>query len=278
MRVPTMLERLFPDLYDEYLMGSNMRRMTQRIPSTQTQKAKTCTAQSPKKSTPDVVIDLPKLSDLPSDHPAVSYARKRKLPAKYYHDLYYAEQFKKWSNSIVPNTFSSEGLKFDDARIVIPFRDKDGRLFAFQGRALEKSRIKYLTVKIDQDKQKIYGLNYLNGVTRNVRVVEGPIDSLFLDRCVGTADSSLDTIAELFDDPVFIWDNEPRSPQIVKKMEKAIENGHSVVVWKKSNEFNDINDAVENYGFDIEQINELVDKRTFKGMMALLELNNWRKV
>jgi len=272
-----MLERIAPDLYEEYIMGKTRERMTQWVESS-TQSPKNDTTQSPKKSTPSVEIDLPKLSELPEDHPAVSYARGRKLPAKYFHDLYYTEQFKKWSISIVPGAFSDQSLKFDDARIVIPFRDANGKLFAFQGRALDKCKLKYLTVKLDQDKQKIYGLNHLKNTADPVLVVEGPLDSMFLENSVGTADSSLESLKEMFSHPVFIWDNEPRSEQIVKKMEKAINAGESVVIWKRTNMFNDINDAIQNFGFTIEKINELVKRRTFSGLEALLEFNNWRKV
>jgi hypothetical protein len=273
-----LLERVAPDLYEEYIMGKTKQRMTQWVDEKPAQKAKNSTAQKAKNSTPSVVIDLPKLSDLPDDHSAVIYARARKLPAKYFHDLYYAAQFKKWSVSIVPGAFSDQSLKYDDARIVIPFRDTDGKIFAFQGRALKKSKLKYLTVKIDQDKQKIYGLNYLKSISDPVLVVEGPLDSMFLENSVGTADSSLASLKEMFLHPVFIWDNEPRSPQIVKKIEKAVESGASVVIWQKSNAFNDINDAIQNFGYSIDRINELVKERTFSGLSAMLELNNWRKV
>lgn len=271
-RIPTLLEIAFPDLYEEYVMGVNKNKKNGRTPIGPTQKANNNTTQKANNDTArnpiNAQINLPKLSDLPLDHPAVSYASDRKLPTKYWHDLYYAEKFKEFSNSLVPDAFAN--TDFDDARIVIPFRDEDGSIFAFQGRALKFSKLKYLTVKIDQDKQKIFGLNRIDK-TKPVYVVEGPFDSLFIDNAIGTADSSLDSI-----DGIYIWDNEPRSPIICKKIEKAIDDGHSVVIWKKSHRFNDINDAIVD-GFSIESINRIVRNRTFKGLEALVELNNWRK-
>ena len=156
MRIPTMLEELYEDLYDEYLMGKNVSRMstTQKAKNSTTQKTKNDTTQSPiNRTTEPPKIDLPKLSDLPDDHPAVSYAKDRQLPTKYLHDLYYAEKFKKWSNSIVPDAFAN--TDYDDDRIVIPFRDEQGRFFAIPGRSLKKSKLKYLTVKNNTKNQKI---------------------------------------------------------------------------------------------------------------------------
>ena len=270
-RIPTLLEIAFPDLHEEYVMGMSRNKVNGHTPIGPTKKEQTYTEQKPlfdQVEKAEVEIDLPKLSDLPLDHPAVSYASDRKLPTKYWHDLYYAEKFKEFSNSLVPDAFAN--TDFDDARIVIPFRDEKGSIFAFQGRALNYSKLKYLTVKIDQDKQKIFGLDRIDK-TKPVYVVEGPFDSLFIDNAIGTADSSLDSI-----DGIYIWDNEPRSPIICKKIEKAIDDGHSVVIWKKSHRFNDINDAIVD-GFSIESINRIVRKRTFKGLDALVELNNWRK-
>ena len=265
LRIPTMLETAFPDLYDEYVMGKHKNRVTQKAKPHTTQKAIIRTTRNPINRT----IDLPKLSDLPDDHPAVTYAKDRKLPTKYLHDLYYAEKFNKWSNTIVPKTFAN--TNFDSERIVIPFRDEKGGIFAFQGRAIHPSKIKYLTVKIDPDKQKIFGLDRIDK-SKPIYVVEGPFDSFFIENCLGTADSSLGSI-----DGIYCWDNEPRSPIICKKIEDAINNGSSVVIWKKSNKFNDINDAIQYHGYDIARINELVKKRTFQGLLALAELHNWRK-
>jgi len=280
MRIPTLLETAFPDLYDEYIMGSTRDRMTQEANNHTAQYPKHRITQyssfekpeSPKNTLID--FDLPKLSDLPDDHPAVSYARGRKLPAKYLHDLYYAENFKKWSNTIVKDAFAD--TQFDDARIVIPFRNEKGEMFAFQGRSLKKSKLKYLTVKIDPNAQKIFGLDRIDK-TQPVVVVEGPIDSMFLENALGTADSSLSSAENVEFNATFAWDNEPRSPIICKKIEDAINNGSSVVIWKKSNRFKDINDAVVYHNFTIDSINQLVRKRTFQGLEALAELNNWRK-
>ena len=71
-------------------------------------------------------------------------------------------------------------------------------------------------------KQKIFGLERVN-YTQHIFVVEGPIDSLFLDNCIaaGGADLTLDSKI----DPskvTYIFDNEPRNKEIIKSGVKII--------------------------------------------------------
>lgn len=53
----------------------------------------------------------------------------------------------------------------------------------FQGRAFGKEQPKYLTIKLDENRQKVYGLERIN-FQNPVQIVEGPIDSLFIDNCL----------------------------------------------------------------------------------------------
>lgn len=270
MGILTFLERVFPDLYSDYLSAktdnkiSSMRRKKVEEP-------KIPEVKKPKKKKVLKQIGLPRISDLEESHPAVTYLQERKIPSKYFHDLFYTAEFKKWANSVAPNTFKN--LDFDEPRIVIPFRTPKGNIFALQGRTLKKSKLKYLTVKLKKDAKKIYGANRVDQ-SKDIYVVEGPFDSLFVENCIASADGSLD-----IDGPfVFIWDNEPRNEQIVKQIESAIEKGKKVVIWPVEAKFNDINDAVEKFGYDADMINEMIKERTFSGLSALLELNNWKKI
>ncbi len=70
-------------------------------------------------------------------------------------DFYYAESFKGFVNSIKPGFF--EDMSFDDSRIIIPLI-KDDVLIGIQGRSLVPKSIKYITVMLDDDSPKIYGL------------------------------------------------------------------------------------------------------------------------
>ena len=65
----------------------------------------------------------------------------------------------------------------DHPRLLIPFRNEKGEIFAYQGRAFGNEQPKYITIKLDEDADKIYGLDRVDK-DKEIYVVEGPIDSM----------------------------------------------------------------------------------------------------
>ena len=110
-------------------------------------------------------LDLPKASE---NSAAKSYLEKRKLNPN---DFYYTDKFKAWSNSH-KKTF--DDVSYDEPRIIIPLFYKK-TLVGFQGRSLGPSKVKYITVMINDDAPKIYGLDNIRG-DAPVFVTEGPFD------------------------------------------------------------------------------------------------------
>ena len=147
-------------------------------------------------------------------------------------------------------------------------------MFAFQGRAFGNEQPKYITIVLDSQKEKIYGLNRVDW-KKTVYVVEGPIDSLFLDNCIATAQSDL-RLKNRKDNIVLVPDNEPRNEQIVKQIEKFINNNYSVVLWPESVKEKDINEMILS-GKTKSDIKNLIEQNTFKGISAKLKFTNWRK-
>ena len=74
---------------------------------------------------------------------------------------------------------------------------------------------------------------------------------------------------------IFAFDNEPRNIQLHNMMEKAIDNGHSIVVWPNIPE-KDINEMVLAYGYD--RTKEMLDINTYSGNTARLKFLTWRKI
>ena len=147
-------------------------------------------------------------------------------------------------------------------------------MFAFQGRAFGNEQPKYITIVLDSQKEKIYGLNRIDW-KKTVYVVEGPIDSLFLDNCIATAQSDL-RLKNRKDNIVLVPDNEPRNEQIVKQIEKFINNNYSVVLWPESVKEKDINEMIIS-GKTKSDIQHLIEQNTFNGISAKLKFTNWRK-
>jgi DNA primase len=219
-------------------------------------------------------LGIPSINSLPEAHFAKEYVRSRKLPEQALNHLYYAEDFKQFVESL---EIVKEGLIDGDKRLVIPFYDRDKNLIAFQGRALGESKMRYITVKVHEDNPKVFGLDRINE-EETIYVTEGPIDSLFLKNAVATADSNLPSITKVLpkENVVLIYDNEPRNKDIVKQMEKAIEEHYKVVIWPEMMECKDINDMILD-GFSPDEIEDVITNHTYQNLRAKLEFTNWKK-
>jgi transcription elongation factor Elf1 len=219
-------------------------------------------------------LDLPSIADLPDEHYAKVYVQNRKIPESKYSNLYYAEDFKKFVESL---NVEKDGLKDEDPRLVIPFYDEEKNLVAFQGRALGESKLRYITVKLSEENHKIFGLDNINK-EEYVYVVEGPIDSMFLENAIATADSNLTSAAKHIDKSkvVLVYDNEPRNKELHKQMDKAIEEHYNVVIWPEMIEEKDVNDMIL-AGFSPEEIQDIISKNTFVNLRAKMEFVNWKK-
>ena len=160
----------------------------------------------------------------------------------------------------------------DHPRLLIPFRDEQGEIFAYQGRAFGDETPKYITIKL-KDRDKIFGLDKVDK-SKHFYVVEGPLDSLFIDNCLAVGGSDFDRLEGDF---TVIFDNEPRNKEINKQIEKTINQGKSVCLWPDNMKWKDINDMII-AGYSKEQIQEIITDNTFSGAAAQLRFAEWRKI
>ena len=220
-------------------------------------------------------IRLESIESLPEEHFAKRYIKSRKIPVVFESQLYFAPDFKQFVETL---GIEKEALHKDDQRLVIPFYDSKKNLIAIQGRALGKSELRYITIKLDDDFDKVFGLDRINQ-DEMIYVVEGPIDSMFLENAVATADANLESITKLFDKSqvTLVFDNEPRNKQIVEKINLAIDNHFNVVIWPEFIDCKDINEMVLD-GFSPDEIQDIISKNTFVNLRAKMEFVNWKKV
>jgi len=209
-------------------------------------------------------IDLPKASSNPF---AAEYLRSRKIdPDKFY----YADKFMEWTNT-QKQTFDT--INKDEARIVIPMYDKDKNLIGFQGRALGKSFTKYITVMLDEESPKIYGLDTIDEKLP-IYLVEGPFDSTFINNSLALCGSDGDVRCLEGSSIIFVYDNEPRNKEIVRRIGNTIDRGYKVVIWPSGVIEKDINDMVI-AGHNVQKMLEL---NTYSGLEAKIKFNNWKKI
>ena len=209
-------------------------------------------------------INLPKAS---SDPAAKEYLVNRKIdPDKFY----FADKFMEWTNT-QKRTFDT--ITRDESRIVIPMYDCDKNLIGFQGRALGKSFTKYITVMLDEEAPKVYGLDSIDK-TSPVYITEGPFDSTFIRNSIAMCGADADISSWGISNPVWVYDNEPRNREIVERIRKTIDTGDSIIIWPTNIEQKDINDMVL-AGHDVMSMLEL---NTYSGLQAKIKFNNWKKI
>lgn len=138
--------------------------------------------------------------------------------------------------------------------------------------------MRYITIKFDDTKPKIFGLDRLDK-TKLAYVVEGPIDSFFVDNCVALAgtDGSPDVVFDRKEQYVMVLDNQPRSPDVIKKYEKYIRQGCQMVIWPSGIDGKDINDLILG-GMSQSELMDLLRQCTFGGLELHLRFSQWRKI
>ena len=77
---------------------------------------------------------------------------------------------------------------------------------------------------------------------------------------------------------VIVYDNEPRNPEIVKKISRCLANGYKVCIWPDHIEQKDINDMVLVGGYTGPAIQAIIDQNTFQGLAANMRMQQWKKI
>ena len=185
--------------------------------------------------------------------------------------FYYCPKFKEWTNK-QKKTFDT--ARQDSPRIIIPFKDKQGNLFGYQGRSLApKAKMRYITIMLDEAQPKIFGLDRIN-TDETIYIVEGPFDSTFIKNSVAMCGSDIDIRSFGWSDYIWVFDNEPRNREIVSRIERCINRGDKVVIWPSHIQEKDVNEMIL-AKYDICTI---LEGSTHSELTAKLKLNLWKKV
>ena len=209
-------------------------------------------------------LDLPRASEVAI---AKEYLEKRKLdPTKFF----FTNKFKQWTNTH-KQTFDI--ITRDESRIVIPLYDIDNNLIGFQGRSLGPNSVKYITVMINEEAPKIYGLDKVN-TKKPIYILEGPFDSTLVENSVAMCGSDIDIRTFDWSNYIWVFDNEPRNREIVERISKTINRGDQVVIWPSNIEEKDVND-MKLSGHDVMSV---LQSNTYSGLKAKIKFNYWKKI
>ena len=209
-------------------------------------------------------LDLPRASEVPI---AKEYLERRKLdPSKFF----FTNKFKEWTNTH-KKTF--DNITRDESRIVIPLYDVKNNLIGFQGRSLVPNSVKYITVMINEEAPKIYGLDKVK-TEKPIYILEGPFDSTLVENSVAMCGSDLDVRTFGWSNYIWVFDNEPRNREIVERIDKTIGRGDQVVIWPSNIKEKDVNDMTLS-GHDVKSV---LESNTYSGLKAKIKFNNWKKI
>ena len=214
------------------------------------------------------------VKNLEDGHYARDYIKKRGIPEKYWNEILYIPYFKDFLDQEFPD-HGKDDIPNDD-RIVLFYTNEKGEITNVAGRALSDTKIRYVTVKVS-DEKKLFGLHRLNKQNR-VYVLEGQFDSYFVENSVASGDSNLGGVAAILPelDIVLVYDNEPRNKDIVKQIEKSIDKGYKVCLFPESVKGKDVNEMIQN-GLTSDELKGIIDTNTFSGLTAKLKFTHWKR-
>jgi len=211
-----------------------------------------------------------RLDKLPDDNEAVVYCRNRNIPEKKFSELYFIPSVK----DIVKIAPKYSSIKTEEPRLLLPFYDENENLVGVAMRAMRGENLRYINIKLNENATLIFGQDTVDR-TKTINIVEGPIDSLFLDNSIavaGTGFNKIETLGYPEDKIVVVFDNQPRNTQVCDLVEKYINLNYQVCIWPCDVIEKDINDMVT-AGHDVES---LIRENTYQGLMAKLKFTEWR--
>ena len=268
MQFATFLKKLDETIYNEYRMESYSDKNIGNVNTMVFEQPKF--KSKPQKLLDDIVVSL---SELDKEHEAVKFANSRNIPVNKFKDIYYIDEIKK---IVKLNSDYETSIRSTEPRLVFPFYDEDKNLTAVTCRAIRGEALRYITVKLHDDKPLIYNLNSIDP-QKIVYVVEGPIDSLFIDNCIAVAGLSMNRIKNLKivkNNLVIVHDNQPRNKEVCNVIEKTISEGYNCVIWPQTIEQKDVNEMV-NFNINVVRV---IKENTFSGLQAKVKFVGWKRI
>lgn len=220
------------------------------------------------------LASLKPIRALGRDHPVRKYVDDRCLPDQAYDILRYCPAFGKFTNSLIPGKLDVS--KGDEPRLLIPFINQQGKFIGYQGRGFGTG-LRYISIMLDPNETKVFGMDRID-FNKTVYVLEGAIDSFFLDNAIATIQGDLTGADNLLKGRrcIYLPDKDRRNKQIVKLIEKLIARDKTVCLLPPDFPGKDLNEG-RLAGMDVGKLRQVVGDNTFSGLELKLRFNNWKK-
>lgn len=222
-------------------------------------------------------VTIPRLSVLPPFHPAVAYARLRKLPLDAYDHIWFVERMRDLE-VIAPDRYNN--LIPTDARLIMPYYFGPGRMVGLTGRAINPLvQKRYIQMRFEDDVPLVFGLGR-HDKNKLTYIVEGPLDSFFLPNAIACGGMDFQKAMDLGivdrTKTIIVFDNQPRNKDVVKRMSSMVAKKWSTCVWPVNWPYKDINEAVM-AGLSPLSVQDIIDSNSFFGLRLEMALKAWRK-
>lgn len=226
------------------------------------------------KTSDEKLIDslLDRVDTLNEDHEVVKFVEGRKIPKNKFKLLYYIDNIK---NIVQLNDKYKESIQGEEPRLVLPFYDSNHQLSGVTCRALRGEALRYVTIKVKDGVPLIFGIEDVDK-TKPIYVVEGPIDSLFLDNAIAVAGTSFGKLTETGltkESMIVVFDNQPRNKEVCKLIEKNIDQGYKVIIWPQNIDEKDINEMV----LAGRNVKKILKENTYSGLTAKAKFISWKR-
>lgn len=266
------LKRIDEDLYKQYRLEDMKDNNSLNTVVTKSKSSKKRTEIN--KSILDDVFDRVDLLD--DDHEAVKYCRSRKIPNEKLDRIYYIDDVRHFSNLKEKYKKTFENYKRKESRIILPLYNDRLMLSGFTLRSLEsEARLRYITLKLNENENMFFNIEYTDK-KKDLFLVEGPIDSLFIDNSIAMSGTSFDKSKKSlsgYKRMIYVFDNQPFNKTICDLINKKIENDEHVVIWPNNLKEKDIND-MHLSGMDV---NKILNENVYQGLKAKMRFKEWRR-
>jgi hypothetical protein len=209
------------------------------------------------------------------------YAISRKIPPKFFSYLYATSSL----NNISKEIANVKDRKFPDFPVlVIPFFTWNGKFDYIQCRALtNNAEFRFTTFEVNESGLKVWGIPWIDW-TEPVHVFEGAIDAMFVNNAIAIAGASDTKFIQWIltkkrkDEIIFCFDNDyKKNPQVLKIVEKRIDDGFKILLFNKQFKWKDMNAAITTGYWSMPKLNSYIQNRVFYDLKAKLELSSQLK-
>lgn len=267
------LERIDPNLHKEMMLELFRGGESSTIEINDDRfKSPVPTMKLPESKGNDSILDL--LVPAADHSAALQYLTERATPRAHWSEVYATDNFPAFVASAFPDKTISEP---PCSRIVIPFRaPRNDQIVGVCARVIPSTATslnrRYYSIS-NPGYPKLWQSPNLD-TNKTVYVTEGVMDAFHVENSASMlgSDVGTDVLRSLFDDFVYVYDNEPRNKQIVEKMIRKVKEDCKIVVWPSDNSYKDVNAMV------LAGVQPKLKQNTKQGLEAQMAISNWKRV